>query len=132
MAIIPPRRNEFLTKEGIPTTRFAEYLERITSVTNSTETDVDLISSIRPMVLEAASKSELVALEMVLNLALNQLSALDKKLDNMALMSAISGNPETEEIRKIANTNSLIVSVNPEIEALKKRIETLEAMTLQG
>lgn len=34
MAIIPPRRNEFLTKEGIPTTRFAEYLERITDQTN--------------------------------------------------------------------------------------------------
>lgn len=33
--IIPPRRGEFLTREGIPTTRFAEYLERLTGQTNS-------------------------------------------------------------------------------------------------
>ena len=32
--LIPPRRGEFLTKEGIPTTRFAEYLESITRQTN--------------------------------------------------------------------------------------------------
>ena len=33
--LIPPRRGEFLTKEGIPTTRFAEYLELITRQTNT-------------------------------------------------------------------------------------------------
>ena len=33
-ALIPPRRNEFLTKEGVPTTRFAEYLERLTNQLN--------------------------------------------------------------------------------------------------
>jgi len=32
--LIPPRRNEFLTKDGIPTTRFAEYLESLASRTN--------------------------------------------------------------------------------------------------
>lgn len=47
MAIIPPRRNEFLTKEGIPTTRFAEYLERITDQTNvnTSNTPTTLIES---------------------------------------------------------------------------------------
>ena len=33
--LIPPRRGEFLTKEGFPTTRFAEYLERLTGQTNN-------------------------------------------------------------------------------------------------
>ncbi len=33
--LIPPRRGEFLTKEGVPTTRFAEYLERLTSQANT-------------------------------------------------------------------------------------------------
>lgn len=47
MAIIPPRRNEFLTREGIPTTRFAEYLERITDQTNenTSNTPTTLIES---------------------------------------------------------------------------------------
>jgi len=33
--LIPPRRNEFLTKDGIPTRRFIEYLEALTSTTNT-------------------------------------------------------------------------------------------------
>ncbi len=33
--LIPPRRGEFLTREGVPTTRFAEYLERLTGQTNA-------------------------------------------------------------------------------------------------
>lgn len=32
--LIPPRRNEFLTRDGVPTTRFAEYLEAVASRTN--------------------------------------------------------------------------------------------------
>ncbi len=35
MAIIPPRRNEFLTRDGVPTQRFAEYLEQLSAQTNS-------------------------------------------------------------------------------------------------
>lgn len=34
--IIPPRRGEFLTAEGVATNRFNEYLERITSQSNET------------------------------------------------------------------------------------------------
>tara|TARA_R110000851_G_scaffold323744_1_gene490651 strand:- start:143 stop:409 length:267 start_codon:yes stop_codon:yes gene_type:complete len=33
--LIPPRRSEFLTKSGVPTQRFAEYLEALTTKTNS-------------------------------------------------------------------------------------------------
>ena len=32
--LVPPRRNEFLTKDGVPTIRFAEYLERLTGQLN--------------------------------------------------------------------------------------------------
>jgi len=35
--IIPPRRDEFLTRDGIPTRRFIEYLEALTQQTNETE-----------------------------------------------------------------------------------------------
>ena len=34
--IIPPRRGEFLTAEGVATTRFNEYLERMASRSNET------------------------------------------------------------------------------------------------
>ena len=40
--LIPPRRSEFLTREGVPTQRFAEYLELLTSTTN---TSVRIIGS---------------------------------------------------------------------------------------
>jgi len=39
--LIPPRRNEFLTKEGFPTVRFAEYLERAASNINDTNQNVE-------------------------------------------------------------------------------------------
>mgnify|MGYP003656597152 FL=1 len=38
--LIPPRRSEFLTKEGVPTQRFSEYLELLTSKTNSSVTTI--------------------------------------------------------------------------------------------
>jgi len=34
--IVPPRRDQFLTKDGIPTQRFIEYLEALTTQTNTT------------------------------------------------------------------------------------------------
>ena len=38
--LIPPRRSEFLTNEGVPTQRFSEYLELLTSKTNSSVTTI--------------------------------------------------------------------------------------------
>ena len=35
MALIPPRRDQFLTADGFPTTRFAEYLEALGSSSNT-------------------------------------------------------------------------------------------------
>ncbi len=42
--IIPPRRGEELTPDGKPTTRFSEYLERITDVTNTTTSEVNSLA----------------------------------------------------------------------------------------
>lgn len=42
--IIPPRRDEVITPEGIPTLRFSEYLESLTDQSNTTITN--LISTI--------------------------------------------------------------------------------------
>lgn len=39
--IIPPRRGEALTDKGTPTTRFAEYLERMADDVNTASDDID-------------------------------------------------------------------------------------------
>lgn len=41
--LIPPRRGEFLTKEGQPTQRFIEYLESISSFVNTNSATVDSV-----------------------------------------------------------------------------------------
>ena len=43
--LIPPRRGTFLTKDGVPTQRFSEYLESLTSKTNSTVTSAAAIAT---------------------------------------------------------------------------------------
>jgi hypothetical protein len=40
--LIPPRRSEFLTKSGVPTQRFAEYLEALTTKTNNNVTFISV------------------------------------------------------------------------------------------
>ena len=42
--VIPPRRDEVLSVDGVPTLRFSEYLESLTRQTN--RTTINLISSI--------------------------------------------------------------------------------------
>ena len=42
--LIPPRRSEFLTRSGVPTQRFAEYLEALTTKTNSNVTSINVTS----------------------------------------------------------------------------------------
>ena len=56
--LIPPRRNEFLTKEGVPTQRFAEYLESLTAKTNSSVTTI-----ISTTTNNAAVRAQLLALQ---------------------------------------------------------------------
>ena len=40
--LIPPRRDELLTSEGVPTLRFSEYLEGLARQTNSNSSDLSL------------------------------------------------------------------------------------------
>ncbi len=40
--IIPPRRDEFLTENGVPTLRFSEYLENLAGSVNTVTTEVEL------------------------------------------------------------------------------------------
>lgn len=55
--LIPPRRNEFLTKDGVPTQRFAEYLEALTSNTNSSTAAVSVNAD------GSAARAQLLALQ---------------------------------------------------------------------
>jgi hypothetical protein len=56
--LIPPRRSEFLTREGVPTQRFSEYLEQLTSKTNSTVTTIITASTNN-----SAVRAQLLALQ---------------------------------------------------------------------
>jgi len=55
--LIPPRRDEFLTKDGVPTQRFAVYLESLTSKTNSTVTETSINTD------GSAARAQLLALQ---------------------------------------------------------------------
>ena len=44
--LIPPRRNEFLTRAGVPTTRFAEYLEELARSINTADGEVELLATV--------------------------------------------------------------------------------------
>ena len=106
--LIPPRRNEFLTKEGVPTARFANYLERLTETTNSTETDVDLVNAIRPTVVNSASRAELEALEMMLSSALSKINSLAQKIDALELHIQSSDTARIDQLERQIQDLSLI------------------------
>lgn len=55
--LIPPRRNEFLTKDGVPTQRFSDYLEAIANKTNSNTSAVSVNSD------GSAARAQLLALQ---------------------------------------------------------------------
>ena len=44
MALIPPRRDEFLTPDGRPTLRFIKWIESVTTETNTTTTETNNIN----------------------------------------------------------------------------------------
>ena len=56
--LIPPRRDEFVTKDGVPTQRFMEYLEQLTSDTNTTTTATSINAD------GSAARAQLLALQL--------------------------------------------------------------------
>lgn len=56
--LIPPRRNELLTKDGVPTQRFAEYLEALTNKTNTSTAAVSVNAD------GSAARAQLLALQL--------------------------------------------------------------------
>ena len=57
--LIPPRRNDFLTKDGVPTTRFAEYLERLTGQLNQNTVAADITNNQSALALHFALEARL-------------------------------------------------------------------------
>lgn len=55
--LIPPRRGEFLTKDGQPTQRFIEYLESLTRQTNTSAAAASTVSD------NSALRAQLKALQ---------------------------------------------------------------------
>ena len=106
--LIPPRRSELLTKDGAPTARFANYLERLTETTNTTETDIDLVNAIRPTVASSASKAEVEALEMMLTSVLSKISILEQRIDALEMPQQGADRAYFEELSQQIHDLSLI------------------------
>jgi hypothetical protein len=70
--IIPPRRGEFLTPDGVATNRFNEYLERITSLTNIVSDNTESIAGF--------------------NVAASAGSALSKRISDLELLTGLMPN----------------------------------------
>ena len=51
MALIPPRRDQLLTADGLPTKRFSEYLEGLGRESNTASTIISAIESSSVMAL---------------------------------------------------------------------------------
>ena len=71
--LIPPRRNEFLTRDGVPTTRFAEYLEELARSINTSDAGIELLATVNAANAAISSlQSQISALYSVLDVS-NQL-----------------------------------------------------------
>ena len=101
--IIPPRRNEFVTKEGVPTTRFAEYLEEVANNINATieEDEIFVSLSIEASAVNGIKKQlDDIQLELKtggLNAAVAQLSA---KVDALDALINLSVSPKFARFKK--------------------------------
>jgi hypothetical protein len=107
--LIPPRRNELLTKEGLPTSRFAEYLERLTAKTNSSESDIDLVNGIQVPPSDKASRSELEAIEMLLSQSLFRINSLEQQITSLEKQLEHSNNARLFQIEQQLKDLSLII-----------------------
>ena len=111
--LIPPRRNEFLTKEGVPTQRFAEYLERVASASNENTSDTSVFESLNSNAMALAGiYDELLNLE----LASNQhngpvFSNIYEEINNLKVLSAQDNSPVFSEILNKINDLELVLSL---------------------
>ena len=75
--LIPPRRDETLTADGVPSLRFSEYLEGLSRGVNSNTQNNEVVSSVA-----SASPAQLANV-------LKQLADLELQTDNTALLARI-------------------------------------------
>jgi hypothetical protein len=93
--IIPPRRGEFLTPDGVATNRFNEYLERITSLTNIVSDNTESIAGFNVAASAGSALSKRISdLESLagVNAASSAVSALSKRIDDLVLLVGLMPN----------------------------------------
>ena len=88
--IIPPRRGEQLTPEGKPTTRFAEYLERLTNDANDSTDNIDLFDSIDNSVSSIAGINKQIQDIGVLDTAPISISVLTRRIKDLEILLDLS------------------------------------------
>ena len=105
--LIPPRRDETLTGDGIPTLRFSEYLEGLANQTNSNSSDNDVVSSVA-----AASPA--------------QLASVIKQLADLELQQDIGSAAALSQIFKRLNDIELQTDNTAMLARVFKRLKDLE------
>ena len=109
--IIPPRRGEILSKEGIGTVRFMEYLERTAGQVNeSTSSDEESSST--------------------LNIAIGQIGALVKSFDQLQteFQSVLGLRSEIHRINKRLDEIEIQLTGTIDLNGIKKEIEELRIL----
>jgi hypothetical protein len=119
--IVPPRRNEILTRGGVGVLRFMEYLERVTDTTNSTSSDFELFSSLALNSQQIASfQKRIEDLEDRLpdNFSAIVASELNKKIEHLEVLSTLATANQLSNLLsefKVVSTNVDYTTTGKEI-----------------
>lgn len=134
--LIPPRRNEFLTKSGIPTTRFAEYLEELARSLNSSDESIELFATINAANAAISSLNERInSLESALDLsALYNIGDLFNFISDYTFYS-VSANHTTSGNELIEATAELEITLNTsprDLERVSVKRNGVGVVTISG
>ena len=80
--LIPPRRGEFLTKQGEPTLRFINWIESLTTQSNSTTEIIESPVSASVVAQVAIISRNIEELKMMVS-SKSEIAALRKRLDDL-------------------------------------------------
>ena len=133
--LIPPRRNEFLTKLGVPTQRFAEYLEGLAQNSNSSTDEIARIFELLTGFSElddlfTPDASEQVKSDTVVTSSNYTTLGNQVVICTSSITVTLNAEPEDQEIVKVIVTNGKVnisangKTINNELDAIIKRNNT--------
>jgi len=133
--IVPPRRDAFLTTQGVSTTRFAEYLEAVARDSNTSEADIVKIFALLTGFTEFDDLFSPDALEQVKSDTVATSADYTTVGDQIvvclsAITITLNDEPEDQELVRIIVTNGRVnidangKTINGELDAIIRRDNT--------